>query len=202
MILKEQLKNKIEEDYGLEYYNNRKCKKVKGAQEAHEAIRPTDINLELNKKYDEVDIKLYNLIKKKTILSHMKPALYDVLQFNITNKKIEKYGIYNSKIKSLKFDGYLKYNNTEKDIIDLEIYNKLNNTVLEDAIFKSKECEPPNLYNESSVVKKLENSGVGRPSTYATLIETLYNRTYTEQKTIKEFKKKSHIIQLLKDNQH
>lgn len=197
---KETLKEIINNKFGNEYYNNRKCKKVKGAQEAHEAIRPTDINAELNNKYDEVDIKLYNLIKKKTIISHMKPAIYDILSFNIINNKIEKYGIYITKIKSLKFDGYLKYNNSDKEIIDLNIYSNLENIKLIDAKFKSKECEPPSLYNESSVVKKLENSGVGRPSTYATLIETLYNRNYTDQTSIKEYKKKSHIIELLNDN--
>ena len=198
---KKQLENNILENFGSNYYNNRKCKKIKGAQEAHEAIRPIDINLELNNKYEEVDVKLYNLIKKRTIISHMKPALYDVLTFNITNENIKKYGIYDSKIKSLKFDGYLKYNkDNDNKIINLKQYDNIHKTKLLNAKFKSKECEPPSLYSESSVVKKLESSGVGRPSTYATLIDTLYNRTYTEQKNIKENKKKSHIIELLDNN--
>ena len=195
------LKDKIDRDFGTNYYNNRKSKKVKGAQEAHEAIRPTDINISLSDKYEDVDIKLYELIKKKTILSHMKPAIYDTLTLTIGNNNINKYGNYETKIKSLKFDGYLKYSNPDKEVIDLKKYEKLTKTNLLTAKFKSKECEPPSLYNESSIVKKLETSGVGRPSTYASLVDTLYKRTYTELNNTKEIEKVCNIIQLTENNE-
>lgn len=195
------LKDKIDRDFGTDYYNNRKSKKVKGAQEAHEAIRPTDINVSLSDKYEDVDIKLYELIKKKTILSHMKPAIYDTLTLTIGNNNINKYGNYETKIKSLKFDGYLKYSNPDKEVIDLKKYEKLTKINLLTAKFKSKETEPPSLYNESSIVKKLETSGVGRPSTYATLVDTLYKRTYTELNNTKEIEKVCNIIQLTENNE-
>ena len=195
------LKEKIDRDFGTDYYNNRKSKKIKGAQEAHEAIRPTDINVSLSDKYEDVDIKLYELIKKKTILSHMKPAIYDTLTLTIGNNNINKYGNYETKIKSLKFDGYLKYSNPDKEVIDLKKYEKLTKTNLLTAKFKSKETEPPSLYNESSIVKKLETSGVGRPSTYASLVDTLYKRTYTELNNTKEIEKVCNIIQLTENNE-
>ena len=69
------------------------------------------------------------------------------------------------------------------------------------AKFKSKETEPPSLYNESSIVKKLETSGVGRPSTYASLVDTLYKRTYTELNNTKEIEKLCNIIQLTENNE-
>ena len=195
------LKDKIERDYGELYYNDRTLKKVKGAQEAHEAIRPTNLGEQLSDKYEEVDIKLYELIKKKTILSHMKPALYDTLTLTIGNENIKRYGNYETKIKSLKFDGYLKYSNSDKEVIDLNKYEKLTTINLLTAKFKSKVTEPPSLYNESSIVKKLESSGVGRPSTYASLVDTLYKRTYTELNNTKEIEKVCNIIQLTENNE-
>jgi len=192
------IKEKIEKDYSSKYYKqyNVKAKKVKGAQEAHECIRPTDINHNLNEKWEEKDKKLYNLIKKKTIISHMQPALYNVLSIDLCNKNLESIGIFRGKYKSLKFEGYLIYSNP-----DIQIEEKIKipkNTIftLEESICKDIESSPPQYYNESTIVKKLESSGIGRPSTYASIISTLYNRNYTILTTIPEKEKQIDIVKL------
>ena len=206
------LKKNIEENYGSdsgpgsgtdsdekEYYLNRQTKKIKGAQEAHEAVRPTNLDNVLSDNYEDCDRKLYELIKKITIQSHMKPALYDVLTLYLTNDLLESYGHFISKIKSLKFDGYLKYGNKELDKLDLSIYQEIDTCKLKDAVCKYVESNPPQYFNESSVVKKLESSGIGRPSTYANLIDTLYNRNYTENKDIVLDEKTQKCIELKQD---
>ena len=87
----ETIKEKITNDYSKDYYQkyNVRAKKVKGAQEAHECIRPTDINHELSDKWQQQERKLYNLIKKRTIISHMKPALYNVLKIDLSNQTLQ-----------------------------------------------------------------------------------------------------------------
>ena len=202
---KEKLKTNIKENYGNNYYENKKEKSVKGSQEAHEAIRVTDLEKILtvdqnNINYTEVDHKLYNLIKKRTIISHMKPAIYDVIIIELSNNLMNKFGYFKSKIKSLYFDGYLKYDNKEKEIIDLDIYKDIKEYNLVSCIYKYKIVEPPQLYTEATIVKELERSGVGRPSTYASLIDTLYNRKYIVSKDIPENKKLATIIKLNENN--
>lgn len=195
------IKNHIVENYGENYFNKRiKGKKIKGAQEAHECIRITNINEKLNDKYTDYDKKLYNLIRKRTICSQMKPAIYDILVYELSNKEISNIGYFKGEIKVLIYDGYLRYSNP-----DIEIKDKIKD--LKDEIYHLDECvcseiikKPPQYPNESSIVKKLESSGIGRPSTYASLISTLYNRNYTEIKTIKGTKINKNIIKLTKDN--
>ena len=113
---------------------------------------------------------------------------------------MDKFGYFKSKIKSLYFDGYLKYDNKEKEIIDLDIYKDIKEYNLVSCIYKYKIVEPPQLYTEATIVKELERSGVGRPSTYASLIDTLYNRKYIVSKDIPENKKLATIIKLNENN--
>ena len=185
-LLKEHITKKWTSDY---YYERQTNKKVKGAQEAHECIRVTELDHVLNDKYSEYDRKLYELIKKRTITSHMKPAIHDNLIYELSNDELSEGllsgGLFRGSIKVLIFDGHLKYthDNLElrscsSDLAD-EIYH-LNECICSEVI-----SNPPSWPNESTVVKKLEKSGIGRPSTYASLISTLYNRNYTEVKTIK-----------------
>ena len=192
------IKEKIEKDYSSKYYKqyNVKAKKVKGAQEAHECIRPTDINHNLNEKWQDIEKKLYNLIKKKTIISHMQPALYNVLKIDLCNKNLEPIGIFRGKYKSLKFEGYLIYSNPEIQIEDKIEIPKDTIFTLEESICKDIESSPPQYYNESTIVKKLETSGIGRPSTYASIISTLYNRNYTILTDISEKEKQIDIVKL------
>jgi len=194
--------NHIKKHYGKEYYLPKNSnKKVKGAQEAHECIRVTSLDYKPNEKYSEDDIKLYELIKKYTIISHMKYAIYDNHTIILNNKNLEEKGYFQGVIKSLLFDGYLRYNNDS-----LEIVKEVKDLTLK--IYKLKLCNceqvfsnPPGYLNESSIVKKLETSGIGRPSTYASLIATLYNRNYTEIKNIKGETKEIQTYSLTSKNE-
>ena len=194
---KSELENHITENFGRNYYKNfNSKKKVKGAQEAHEAIRPTNLTNKLNDNYTNEDKKLYNLILKRTITSHMKEAIYNVLIIILTNKEIDDYGYFTGKLKSLHFDGYLKYDNKEYSIEDINLYKDIKKYELKEAICNNVESNPPQYYNESSIVKKLESSGIGRPSTYSNIINTLYTRNYTIVKDIDEKIKEQSYIKL------
>ena len=196
------IKEKIKKDYSLDYYQkySARSKKVKGAQEAHECIRPTDINHELADKWLPTEQKLYNLIRKRTIISHMKPALYNVLTIDLCNRDLEPMGIFRGKYKSLKYEGYLIYSNPDIKIEPNIKIPKDTIFTLEESICKDIESSPPQYYNESTIVKKLETSGIGRPSTYASIISTLYNRNYTILTNIPEKEKQIDIVKLDKDD--
>ena len=197
---KKSLKDNITNEYGKEYYLNRQCKKVKGAQEAHEAVRPTNLDTVLSDEYEVCDKKLYELIKRITVMSHMKDAIFDVLTLHMTNDLLIDYGYFVSKVKSLKFDGYLKYTGKDLERVELSIYQNIDMVKLKDAVCKYVESNPPQYYNESTIVKKLEKSGIGRPSTYANLIDTLYNRNYTINRDIEPTEKTQKCISLKDDN--
>ena len=194
--------NHIKDKYGKEYYLPKNSnKKVKGAQEAHECIRVTNLDYRLNDNYSEDDRKLYELIKKYTIVSHMKYAIYDNHTILLNNDKLSDKGYFVGNIKSLLFDGYLRYSDDSLKIVT-EVKD------LPDKIYHLKSCKceqvfsnPPGYLNESSIVKKLETSGIGRPSTYASLIATLYNRNYTEVKNIKGISKEVKTYSLNSKNE-
>ena len=179
------LNDKITSEFGSEYFNAPKVKKVKGSQEAHECIRPTSLDSELDEdKFNKDEIRLYNLIYDRTVRSHMKPAIYTVNSIKLCNSNTRDIGYFSTKQKEIKFKGYLIYKEKEeKSSKNVEFKNK----------YKLISCDcfdkcsnPPEPYNESSIVKLLENTGIGRPSTYANIISTLYNRNYTLTKNIKQ----------------
>ncbi len=179
------LNDKIVSEFGPEYFNAPKVKKVKGSQEAHECIRPTSLDSELDTdKFNNDEVRLYNLIYDRTIRSHMKPAIYTVNSIKLCNSNTKDIGYFSTKQKEIKFKGYLIYKEKEeKSSKNVEFKNE----------YKLISCEcfdkcsnPPEPYNESSIVKLLENTGIGRPSTYANIISTLYNRNYTLTKNIKQ----------------
>ena len=191
------IKRHIENRYDTENYKYYKASKrkvsIKGAQEAHECIRTTKVDDILNDKYTSDDHRLYNLIKKRTIISQMKEAEYDVLVIYLENKELD--GYFRSIEKALKFDGYLRYMREEFQEENLK-------EIREKDIYEVKKCTSENkssknklYYNEASLVKKLERSGIGRPSTYASIIETLYNRRYTETKSMEDKEEKIQIIE-------
>tara|TARA_R110002074_G_scaffold35018_3_gene95830 strand:+ start:55 stop:2103 length:2049 start_codon:yes stop_codon:yes gene_type:complete len=196
----ENLKQNIKNNYGEEYYKKHMSnKKIKGAQEAHEAIRPINLEEVLNDKYTECDKKLYNLILKRTIISNMKPAEYDTYMYNLTNKNIDKYGSFNGKEKFLIFKGYLVYD-TDKKLDNVNVFKINDKLQLIESKCKLEEENPPQYLNESSIVKRLETTGIGRPSTYTSSVNTLYNRNYTEVKDIESQKKEREIITLDKND--
>ena len=143
----------------------------------------------------------HNLIKKRTIISHMKPAIYNVLTIQLTNNDIQNIGHFLGYNKILTFDGFLKYDqklscdHKQIEIKQDQIFNLLN------CVSKLIESNPPSYLNESSIIKTLEKSGVGRPSTYSSIISTLYNRNYTESKTIQNDDKNCKTLTLNKNNQ-
>ena len=195
------LETYINDQYTSEYYNDpkEKMKKVKGAQEAHECIRITDLHYQLNEKYSEDDKKLYQMIKKRTIISHMKPAIYNQMTFRLSNKQLTKIGIFEGKHKNLIYDGYLKYNKIQlSDKLEIDSKTQFSLDVAE---CKEIFTNPPGYYNESSLVKKLETSGIGRPSTYASIVSTLYNRNYTIVKNIDPIERSIEKYTLCSDNE-
>ena len=168
----------INKDYGKEYlptkqnfYSNKP-----NSQEAHEAIRPTDINIKnINGTADEND--LYRLIWKRAVSSQMEKAKY--MRFT-AEFSVEKYILGANGSKCL-FDGWRKvwdYGDNEDQILpELNVGEKIEVISIES---KKKETQPPSRYSEASFIKKLEDLGIGRPSTYKTIITTLRDRGYIE----------------------
>ena len=167
---------------------------MKGAQEAHECIRPTDINHKLSDSYKDCDRKLYNLIVKRTVISHMKQAVYDVCKIQLTNEETKDIGYYEGCVKSLSFEGFS--NIRVKPLKKKITFDHINECTLIETEIKESESNPPQYYNESTIVKKLESSGVGRPSTYLSIVSTLYNRNYTIVKDIEGKKERRTFLQI------
>ncbi len=181
-------KEEILKAYGNEYAKTRQFKgKTKGAQEAHEAIRPTSF-----KKHsisgDRDQQRLYELIWKRAIASQMSEA-----QLERTNVKIEadKHdNIFTANGEVLKFDGFLKVYLEGSDEEDEEQSGmlpalKANQPLVNDYITATERfSRPPYRYTEASLVKKLEELGIGRPSTYAPTISTIQSRNYIERGSI------------------
>ena len=163
--------------------NNYSGKKAKNAQEAHESIRPTDINRapDTLKKYLSSDQqKLYNLIWSRALSSQMEVAQFD--RNTITIESEDNQTICKASGSVLKFDGFLKvYSNTSKDD-DEEILPEMSKGPINiEALMDEQHfTQPPPRYSEASLVKKLEELGIGRPSTYASIISTIANRGYAE----------------------
>ena len=183
----ETFRSYISDNFGKNYLPqsslNYSGKKAKNAQEAHEAIRPTEIsrNPESLKKYLSSDqYKLYNLIWSRALSSQMESAKFDRKTITITSK--DKENIFKASGSVLKFDGYLKLTNiedeneNEKILPDVEKGNVNINEFIDEQHF----TQPPPRYSEASLVKKLEELGIGRPSTYASIISVIANRGYAD----------------------
>jgi len=164
-------------------------KKVKGAQEAHEAIHPTDIYKTPDKIKDFLtsdQYKLYDLIWKRFIASQMSPAVYDLVSIEIQDS--DKKSIFKANGRTIKFDGYLKVYKDENEEEDneeneknLPILSKGEKLILNDISPIPHKTSPPPYYNEASLIKILEKNGIGRPSTYATIISTIIERGYVRK---------------------
>jgi DNA topoisomerase-1 len=182
-------KSAIVSNYGEEYSTVRNYTgKSKGAQEAHEAIRPTDMNLQ-SPNLERDQAKLYELIWKRTLASQMSDA-----QLERTNVKIQtsNHGEeFTANGEVVTFDGFLKVyleGVDEEDAVEQEgmlpamkVGEKLNNNYISAT---ERFSRPPYRYTEASLVKKLEELGIGRPSTYAPTISTIQNRGYVQKGTV------------------
>ncbi|MDA9745279.1 type I DNA topoisomerase [Candidatus Pelagibacter sp.] len=176
----------IEENYGGEYLpeqaNNYSGKKAKNAQEAHEAIRPTEIknSPEIIKKYLSTDqYKLYDLIWSRALSSQMQPAKFDRKTILITSE--DGKNILKSSGSTIKFDGFLKLLKIDEND-DEKILPEVSKGPIEIKEFNDEQhfTQPPPRFSEASLVKKLEELGIGRPSTYASIISVISNRGYAD----------------------
>jgi len=180
----------IKNNYGKEYLpdnpNSYEGKKAKNAQEAHEAIRPTDITRKPDdlKKYVNADqLKLYELIWSRALSSQMKPAEFDRNTILIsTEDNLINFRATGSVVK---FEGFLKVYKVQETDDDAKNILPLVNVGEDISILKLNDeqhfTDPPPRYSEASLVKKMEELGIGRPSTYASIISVLSTRNYVEQ---------------------
>ena len=177
----------IQKEIGKEYLPknvlNYSGKKAKNAQEAHEAIRPTDIirTPQSVKKYLSTDQnKLYDLIWSRALSSQMESAKFDRNTITITSDNDDT--ICKASGSVLKFDGFLKVYNTPNKDDDEGILPEMSKGPIniEALLDEQHFTQPPPRYSEAGLVKKLEELGIGRPSTYASIISTITNRGYAE----------------------
>ena len=175
----------ITRSFGSHYCNPRKYQnKNKSAQEAHEAIRPTNFGLS-SLDNDSPEDKLYKLIWRKTIASQMSDAEIEKTTIEIGFEGISQNFLSTGEV--IKFDGFLKVYNLSLDKKGQSILPNVNDGDLVncvDVLATQKFSRPPARYTEASLVKKLEDLGIGRPSTYAPTIKTVQDRGYVEIKDL------------------
>lgn len=166
----------VEEKYGKEYLQVRNFKtKSAGAQEAHEAIRPTHIEQEVAGKND-YERKLYRLIRNRTLATQMAEAKTEKTVVKVTTDAEKKY-LFEAKGEVIIFDGFLKVTGRTKE-------DELPNLTVDDPLkavkitARQSFAKPPARYTEGSLVKKLEELGIGRPSTYASIMQAIQSRGY------------------------
>ena len=178
--------------YGENYYLNRTYKTKSSAQDAHEAIRPTHLSdlAKVSQEFGKDEVRLYTLILNRFVASKMAACIYD---FTKVTFNVQDY-IFNSTGSVIKFDGFMtlytesKEDTKKKDEEDLDEDAKelpkldLGEILLEKKLnFEQKFTEPPSRYSEATLVKVMEEKGIGRPSTYAPTISTLVDRFYVEK---------------------
>ena len=183
---RELIKNNFGNKFLPNQPNSFSGKKAKNAQEAHEAIRPTDVTRKPEdiKKYVNTDqYKLYSLIWSRALSSQMNPAEFDRNTIIISSK--DKKIIFRTTGSIIKFEGFLKvydFRETDEDekntLPEVKIGDQVNILKLND---EQHFTDPPPRYSEASLVKKMEELGIGRPSTYASIISVLSTRNYVEQ---------------------
>ena len=186
------IENEIGKNYLPEQPRNYSGKKAKNAQEAHEAIRPTDINrnpASLKSILDRDQMRLYELIWNRTVSSQMESAEFERTSIDINNNDNSISFRANGSIQ--KFDGFLKlYQETKEDDEKKDDHEDDDNILpdvkngdelkLDKIVDEQHFTNPPPRYSEASLVKKLEELGIGRPSTYASIISVLSTRNYVE----------------------
>lgn len=173
----------VRNTYGEKYAESKVYKsKSSGAQEAHEAIRPTNIDFTPDKMISYLskdEFKLYQLIYKRFIATQMKDAQFELQNIFFKSEN----GLFKANGRRLIFDGFYRvYGNSDKDKL-LPKFTKGREVNLEKITSKQNFTEPPSRYSEASLIKKLEALGIGRPSTYAPTITLLQNREYVETKS-------------------
>jgi len=211
----EDVRNFIPERYGNDYLpsNPNVYKSKKSAQEAHEAIRPTDVNLDPNsiKDYLEKDLfRLYQLIWSRFVSCQMVPAVLDTTQFDIKSGNY----LFRSNGSILKFAGFMKVYVESQDDVNSEKSDTKDGDRILPPLTKGEELklhkilpeqhftQPPARFTEAMLVKELEDKGVGRPSTYASIISVIKDRDYiqNEERRLKPVELGFMINDLLVEN--
>ena len=182
----DEAKKQVVKNFGESYANPKNFStKVKGAQQAHEAVRPTNFDMSPDNVKDYDQKRLYQLILNRTLASQMKPAELEKTNIKISSSNRSELFTANGEV--IKFDGYLKLYQVSKDDDTAEDdgilprFNENEILNLEELFAIQKFSRPPYRYSEASLVKKLEELGIGRPSTYAPTISTVQNRGYVEK---------------------
>ena len=197
-------KEVIEKNFGKEYVQIRKyATKSKGAQEAHEAIRPTYMNV-MEAGADASEKRLYELIWKRTVASQMSDARLEKTNVTIGISTTDEKFIANGEV--MKFDGFLKVYLESTDDEDDEVQEGIlpplkvdQKLEMDEIIAQERFTKHPPRYTEASLVKKLEELGIGRPSTYAPTISTIQKREYVEKES-REGDKREYEHLSLKNN--
>lgn len=217
---REKAKEYIVKNYGDKYSNPiNYTKNSKNAQEAHEAIRPTKLDVSGITNMSPECIKLYNLIWKRTIASQMSPAQVLIKQLSIDavnypkmKSILPKKTFFKTSIETILFDGFLiLYNNKIKiegvedtdspNECEINSKKKIKLKVEDKVKFKSivvseEYTKPPLRYNEAGLIKFLEKNGIGRPSTYASIISKVIERNYINIRNVEGVKKRSKTLTL------
>jgi len=177
-------KEYILDTYGSNYLGDdtdkKKTRSAKGAQEAHEAIRPTNV---LNKTPEGLTgehKKLYDMIWCRTVAYFMKPALFDEVDWKITdNARLKEEGLFFlASFKKCKFPGFLTVYGLKPEVLDAKLLNSGYVVKMDQITARNTWTSPPTRFNEASIVKAMEAEGIGRPSTYTSIVQKLYEKQY------------------------
>ena len=205
-VLSEICTNEIKEfvinKYGIKYHKMRKYKnKTQNVQEAHECIRPVDIKEVLLDNFSNYETKLYSMIWKRTIASQMSEMITSIMKIEIKNNKNNFK--FSTKFSKTIFLGYgIIYNLENINEID-----KIRDYISDGKILKTisiisteKITKASSRYTEASLVKNLEKNGIGRPSTYSSIVDTLFKRNYIIKESKEGIEKNIFIIELDTNN--
>ena len=189
--------------FGDDYYGGGSSKKkvVKGAQQAHEAIRPTKPNTTAEDVTLSVECKrLYDMIWKRTIGYFMKPCIMDELEINFVDSSFDKDTYFVAVFSKVKFNGFMILYDVKNEVYDFKKYmdaiQEGQYTLQGEKITaKNTWTSPPQRYNDSSIIRTLEKEGIGRPSTYATIMNKLYEKNYVIKTDIAGVEKQAvHLV--------
>jgi len=184
----------IQDEYGEKYwagYLRRFKTKTKGAQEAHEAIRPSYPNkipsslfgASKREKIKEAQYKIYDLIWRRFIASQMSQAIFDTTTIDIQAKNY----IFRANGQTLKFEGFLKVYPIKFEETELPLLKRDEILKLIELLSSQHFTQPPARYNEATLIKALEENGIGRPSTYAPILSNIQDKNYIEKNEDKRF---------------
>ncbi|MBQ9075463.1 MAG: type I DNA topoisomerase, partial [Mogibacterium sp.] len=193
----------IHEKYGKEYTaNNHYANRNKAMQDAHEAIRPSDISLEPDMIKDSLtaeQYKLYDLIWRRFVASQMAAAKYDTVSVDIENGKYE----FKANGSRMTFDGWRKVYKSQSGENEVTVPKLSEGDILDlkKLLMEQKFTQPPARYTEASLVKEMEDKNIGRPSTYASIISVLITRRYVKRvkKSLQPTKLGFDVIGILQD---